>query len=59
NMPRPGALFSVAGGVSNLKMHTLLAHVLTRGLAQAVSVTNAWVLTGGIDGIADFEVKIV
>ena len=49
NMPRPGALFSIAGGVSNLKVHTVLAKVLTRGLAQAVSVTGAWVVTGGMD----------
>ena len=80
-LPRPGALFSIAGGVpwggvSNLKVHTVLAQVrsactphhrmqtaytphvhvgtlhthchvqvMTRGLAQAVSVTGAWVIT--------------
>ena len=26
-----------------------LAQVLTRGIAQAVSVTGAWVITGGVD----------
>ena len=78
-LPRPGALFSIAGGVpwggvSNLKVHTVLAQVrsactphhsmqtaytphvgtlhthchvqvMTRGLAQAVSVTGAWGIT--------------
>ena len=44
-MPRPGAFFSIAGGVMNLKMHTVLAQVLTKGLAKAATVTDAWVVT--------------
>eukprot|EP00964_Phaeocystis_antarctica_P111125 scaffold75413_cov55-Phaeocystis_antarctica.AAC.1 len=48
-LDRPGALFSLAGGVTNLKLHTVLAQVLTQGFAKAVHVTRAWVISGGVD----------
>ena len=48
-MARPGAIFSVAGGVMNLKMHTVLAQVINMGLAKAVTITDAWLVTGGVD----------
>ena len=46
---RPGALFSVAGGVMNLKLHTVLAQILTRGLAEAAQISEALITTAGID----------
>ena len=46
---RPGALFSVAGGVMNLKLHTVLAQVLTRGLAEAASIADGLITTAGVD----------
>ena len=36
-LDRPGALFSLAGGVTNLKIHTVLAQVCTRPAAPLLS----------------------
>ena len=40
-LDRPGALFSLAGGVTNLKIHTVLAQVCTRRTHRCTPVPAA------------------
>ena len=48
-LPRPEVLISVTGGAQDFELSPPLQRVFDRGLANAATATNAWVVTGGTD----------